>query len=96
MITRYFVKYTIYDGEYEYGDQITYDLDSRLIHDADGGCNDAYVLNTIMGYIDPEDQLEPSSLKKGLYEDSTYRLYELCSVQKIPKADIKILNKYGV
>ena len=94
---RYFVRYTIYDGEYEYSDAVTHDLDPKLVHDADGGCDDAYVLNTIMGYIDAEDHLDPSPYKDGLYEDnSDYRLYELYSIKEIAEADLKILNKYGV
>ena len=95
MTKRYFVKYTIYDGEHEYGDRVTHELDPERIND------DAYVLNEIM-YLDNED-VEEKMVEydegRDLYEISNsgdYRLYELHSVKEIPKADLKILNKYGV
>ncbi len=90
-VKRYFVKYTIYDGEHEYADNVTHELDPERIND------DAYVLNTIMGKVDPDEVLTPYD-DRGHYEDpcGDYRLYELYSVKEIPAKDFKILNKYGV
>ena len=95
MTKRYFVKYTIYDGEHEYGDNVTHELDPERIDD------DAYVLNQIM-YLDNEEVEDKMVAYEGggdMYEISTsgdYRLYEVYSVKEIPAKDMKILNKYGV
>jgi len=88
---RYSVKYTIYDGEHEYADNVTHEIDPERIGD------DAYVLSTIM-YLDEEDKMVEYD-DRGHYEvpsSGDYRLYVLDSVRKIPKADLKILDKYGV
>ena len=115
MTKRYFVKYTMYDGEHEYADHVTHDLDPELVYTkltrsykGDDGVireeeigtelDDAYVLNAIM-YLDEPDELMVAYDDHGHYEipnRGDYRLYVLDSVKVIPKADIKILNKYGV
>ena len=100
---RYFVKYTIYDGEHEYADHVTHELDPDKVYYQEGKVkciDEVYVLSEVM-YLDPEDKMVEydDAHPCGRYEipnRGDYRLYELYSIKEIPKADLKILDKYGV
>ena len=87
---RYFVKYTIYDGEHEYADAVTHDLNPERLDD------DLYVLNEIHYSVEGEGfkHYENDSTYYEREDGCDYRLYELHSIIEIPKADIEILNKY--
>tara|TARA_Y100000310_G_scaffold290223_1_gene317235 strand:- start:64 stop:384 length:321 start_codon:yes stop_codon:yes gene_type:complete len=101
-VKTYLVKYTIYDGEHEYGDQVLRQLDPDKIYYQEGKVeciDDAYVLNQIMYLEEQDDLMVEYDNSSTLYEMSNsgdYRLYELHSVKEIAEEDIKILNKYGV
>ena len=100
MTKRYYVKYTIYDGEHEYADNVTHELDPDKVYYQEGKVkciDDAYVLNEIM-YLDEDDGMTEYDEGGRLFENSggDYRLYELYSIKEIPEADLKILDKYGV
>ena len=94
------MRYTIYDGEHEYCDQVTHELDPDKVYYQEGKVrciDEAYVLRTIM-YLDGDDGMTEYDEDGRLFEHSggDYRLYELHIVKEISKADLKILNKYGV
>ena len=99
---KYFINYTIYDGEHEYADGVCRELDPDKVYYQEGKVrciDDAYVLNQIMYLEEPDELVVEYDKGGGMYEipnRGDYRLYELYSVKVIPKADLKILDKYGV
>ena len=99
---KYLVKYSIYDGEHEYGDHVVHELDPNKVYYKEGSVmciDEVYVLNTIMYLDDPEDCMKDYDGRGKVYElpnRGDYRLYELYSVKEIDAEDIEILNKYGI
>lgn len=100
MVKHYLVKYTIRDGEFEYGDLsvITTDRDiSKLPIDE----MQTDLIGDIFNYedIDEDEEViyQPSSLNPKWFENNQdYRMAKIDSYQLIEPEDLPILQKYGV